>query len=226
MEDPVKDISDIIITLTTAPPSEQKAAIYKYYTPTASFAHPLCRTGSFNGSRWLILQIYRWYKILSPRIEPVVDSVAFDEPNLLLYVSLRQKFKIPVVPYYLAHVTLTTVLALTTDPDAYHAMSNPKEPDAPVSMVEHKRIAHGSDADRQGKKYYIQSQNDLYALSEWVKFILPWGIGVTTIVSLQIIATFWCVVGAVLGKPLTFLEENVFGGNAERFTSGTILGKD
>ncbi len=75
MEDPVHEIPSIIHALTQSPPSLQRQTIETYFTPTASLTHPFCRTGSFDGSRWLIWCIYRWYKILSPKIELQVESV-------------------------------------------------------------------------------------------------------------------------------------------------------
>lgn len=75
MEDPPAEIPSIIHRLTQSPPSLQRQTIESYFTPDASFTHPFCRTGSFDGSRWLIWCIYRWYKILSPRIELEVESV-------------------------------------------------------------------------------------------------------------------------------------------------------
>lgn len=71
----VAEIPRIIQTLCTAPPAAQRATIETYFTPTASFTHPFCRTGSFAGSIWLIIMIYRWYKILSPDIDVWIDSV-------------------------------------------------------------------------------------------------------------------------------------------------------
>ena len=92
MEDPPAEITQVIHLLTQSPPSLQQATIERYFTPDASFEHPVCRTGSFainpsfdlgplgpasyyTNSRWLIKCIYRWYKILSPKIEFEVDSV-------------------------------------------------------------------------------------------------------------------------------------------------------
>jgi len=72
---PETEIPQVIHLLTQSPPSTQRATLEKYFTPNASFTHPFCRTGSFEGSRWLIWCIYRWYKIMSPRIEMSVDSV-------------------------------------------------------------------------------------------------------------------------------------------------------
>ena len=92
MEDPVAEIPQIIHLLTQSPPSLQQLTIDRYFALDASFTHPFCRTGSFaldpsisigsygllsnyTNSRWLIKCIYRWYKILSPRIQLEVDSV-------------------------------------------------------------------------------------------------------------------------------------------------------
>lgn len=69
------EIPQVIHLLTQSPPSTQRKTLETYFTPSASFTHPFCRTGSFEGSRWLIWCIYRWYKIMSPKIEISVDSV-------------------------------------------------------------------------------------------------------------------------------------------------------
>ncbi|PSN64709.1 hypothetical protein BS50DRAFT_602288 [Corynespora cassiicola Philippines] len=116
MENPVKEISGVIHLLTQSPPSQQRETIETYFTPNASFTHPFCRTGSWQNSRFLIHSIYRWYKIMSPRIDITVQSVAFDKPNLLLYVTLHQTFRIWALPLYAAPVSLTTVLTLERHP--------------------------------------------------------------------------------------------------------------
>ena len=115
---PVRDIPLIIRSLCQTPPSIQEATLNHYFTPNASFTHPFCRTGSFEGSRWVIGCIYRWYKIMSPRIELNIDSIAYDEPNLLLYVSMHQVFRIWIIPGHATHVKLVTVLQLVRKPDA------------------------------------------------------------------------------------------------------------
>jgi hypothetical protein len=71
----VKEIPGVIHLLTQSPPSIQEEAIETYFTPNASFTHPFCRTGSWSNSRWLVGKIYRWYKIMSPRIDMSVQSV-------------------------------------------------------------------------------------------------------------------------------------------------------
>jgi len=71
----VAEIPAIIHTLCRASPADQQTALETYFTPTASFTHPFCRTGSGPYSRWLIKQIYRWYKILSPYIDISIYSV-------------------------------------------------------------------------------------------------------------------------------------------------------
>jgi hypothetical protein len=71
----VTEVSHVIRALVQSTPSVQRATIERYFTADASFTHPFCRTGSFNGSRWLIWCIYRWYKIMSPKIEIDIDSI-------------------------------------------------------------------------------------------------------------------------------------------------------
>ncbi|KAF1916370.1 hypothetical protein BDU57DRAFT_516448 [Ampelomyces quisqualis] len=173
MENPVKEIPGVIHLLTQSPPSIQHETIETYFTPNASFTHPFCRTGSWHESRWLIAAIYRWYKILSPRIDLDVQSVAFDEANLILYVQVSQIFRIWVVPFYYAPVQLTTVLHL--------------------------------QYDRGDNKYYIRSQNDLYQVDQWIRFVFPGG---WVLVHLwHFMASAFCLLGAWVLMPVTWVEE-------------------
>lgn len=76
MDNPVEEVTGVVHQLTQGSPDEQTEAINAYFTPNASFTHPFCRTGSFEGSRNLIHAIYKWYKILSPKISEMnVNSV-------------------------------------------------------------------------------------------------------------------------------------------------------
>jgi len=75
MENPTEDITQVVHTLCQGTPDQQTKAINTYFTPNASFTHPFCRTGSFDGSRNLIHAIYKWYKLLSPKIELNVNSI-------------------------------------------------------------------------------------------------------------------------------------------------------
>jgi len=180
MDDPVKEIPGVIQALTQTPPSVQRDTITRYFTPNASFTHPFCRTGSFYfsdklNSRSLIQSIYRWYKIMSPRIDLSVDSVAYDSQSLLLYAHISQVFRIWIVPFYSAPVSLVTVLQLIKD--------------------------------KKTQKYFIQSQNDLYQVNEFVRFF--WFGGFIFVGIWQLFATLFCLVGAVLLWPQTWLEERM-----------------
>lgn len=213
MEDPVHEISNVIHTLTQSPPSQQTACVETYFTPTASFTHPFCRTGSFGpeylphiggaslSSRWFILQIYKWYKILSPHIDLTVESVAFDAQHLLLYVSIHQIFKIQWVPFHKSDVRLTTVLKLAEDETRKAEIEE-------FSAKQAKKILKNDYAALQvpHKRYLIQSQNDLYQTNEFVKFVFFFG-GCSAIMAWQFFATFACVLGAFLMWPVTYLEE-------------------
>lgn len=176
MDDPIAEIRGIVHKLTQGSPRQQETAIKNYFTSDASFTHPFCRTGSFEGSRWLILQIFRWYKIMSPTIILNVNSVAYDEDKMILYVSISQIFSIWFVPLHKSAVDLTTVLQLVHKPGS--------------------------------RKYYIQSQNDLYQVDQFFQFFAPWGIGTAIIMFWHFCATYFCVILAFLGKPITSLMES------------------
>ena len=192
----VQQVEGVIRALTQTPPSIQRAAVEAYFTRDAAFTHPFCRTGSFDGSRFFIRAIYRWYKIMSPRIDLTVHSIgmtilrqprciialanselvspAYDPDHLVLYVNLSQIFRIWAIPFHSAHVNLTTVLHLT-----YFESSS---------------------------KYYINSQNDLYQVNEFVRFVWPGGL--LLVWFWQIVATLMCLVGAVFFWPISWLEEH------------------
>jgi len=209
MEDPVREIPHVISLLVESPPSLQQEAIDKYFTPNAQFTHPFCRTGSSPHSRYLLSRIYRWYKIMSPRISAKITSVSFDEQNMVLYVGLSQVFAIWAVPTHRSEVTLVTVLHLTKD---YHQQQDDAPP--PTSAP-NGSLTNGQGPDQNGLvkkkksggvKYYITSQNDLYQTDQFIKFVLPW---VSFLVPLwQLFSTLVCVVLSYLFYPITWFEEN------------------
>ncbi|KAK1759437.1 hypothetical protein QBC47DRAFT_371941 [Echria macrotheca] len=122
MDHPVKDIRGVIRSLCQGSPEEQQHAIAKYFVPSASFVHPFCRVPSFEGvrvpaignvdSRMLILNVYKWYKLLSPKIEVEIESAVFDQRTNTLYVTVSQVFSMWFLPFHAAPVKLVTVLTL------------------------------------------------------------------------------------------------------------------
>lgn len=68
----VKEVRNVIRSLTQGTPDEQQDAVYRYFLPGASFMHPFCRVPSFVGlkvpgtgeldSRALIVAILKWCK--------------------------------------------------------------------------------------------------------------------------------------------------------------------
>lgn len=215
MENPIKDISSIIHTLTQAPPTKQKDALEHYFTPDANFIHPFCTTGSWSvnilgyrlTSRWAILQIYQWYKLISPRIDLEVLSTAFDAEQLLLYVTIRQQFRLWMVPFYEADVKLTTVLQLATGDETGPTSVTKRVRKEPYSYAAVADPSLDSNGTSKRKLYYITEQNDLYQTSEWIKFLVPWGIGSTLMVLWQLFATFLSILGAFVFFPGTWLKE-------------------
>ncbi|PLN75689.1 hypothetical protein BDW42DRAFT_197632 [Aspergillus taichungensis] len=172
MENPVRDITNVIRQLTQGPPEIQSWAIDRYFTSDATFVHPFCRVWGKAGGRDGIKIIFQWYKIMSPEISLDVNSIAYDKEHLRLYVNISQVFSIWLVPFYRAPVTLTTVLDLTRDPGDGRPL-----PDA------------------NAQRYYIAKQEDLYQTSEFIKFVVPWG-GSSLVMLWQTLATLFCLVGA------------------------------
>ena len=163
--------------LCSTPPSVQAATLEKYFTPSAQFNHPFCRTLNTPNSRYQVARIYRWYKIMSPRVSAKVHSVSFDRTNNILYVGISQVFAIWAVPIHRADVSLVTVLHL-------------------VQEIE--------PASGKGK-WYIQSQNDLYQTDQFIRFALPHFAWV--FVLWQYFATLVCVVASYIFAPVTWWEE-------------------
>ncbi|KAN0105071.1 hypothetical protein V8E51_010816 [Hyaloscypha variabilis] len=122
MDHPKRQISHVIHLLTEGSPADQKDALDAYFLPDASFTHPLCRVPSFShislplfgeiNSRWVIWMIYRWYKILSPRIVLHVECDEFNQKSSILFVDIHQIFSLFFVPFYKSNVHLTTKLQL------------------------------------------------------------------------------------------------------------------
>lgn len=95
MENPVREVPGVIAALTQGNSDDQARVLEDYFLPDAYFVHPFCRVPSFRdfalpfpvpfftgspsrrtvNSRRLVLMIYEWYRILSPKIVFTIDSV-------------------------------------------------------------------------------------------------------------------------------------------------------
>lgn len=155
---------------------------------------------------------------------------------MILYVSIHQTFKMWLVPFYKAQASLVTVLHLTQDPEhqrhrgrqtQLQDVEQKENEPSKFGQAKQKKCADASDGSNSrgiGKKYYIQSQNDLYQTSEWIKFVVPFGVGVTLLMVWQFLSTILCTIGAIVGWPITWLEENGTRGSGERTESKEVLG--
>lgn len=106
-----------------------------------------------------------------------------DENNLKLYVTLHQTFAIWLIPFHVSPVTLTTVLNLTTDPGDGRNLIDGGKP-----------------------RYWISKQEDLYQVSEFVKFVAP-HIGHLLVFAFHLFATLFCILGTVVLAPILWLED-------------------
>ncbi|KAK1471982.1 hypothetical protein CABS01_04625 [Colletotrichum abscissum] len=196
-----KEIKTVIRDLVQGSPEKQQNALYSNFTEDASFTHPFCHVPSFGNiqipflftinSRWLVLMIYRWYRILSPNIEMEIESSVQDQKTNLLYVKMRQDFRLWFVPFYSAPVDFVVVLRLETR--TIDANGNPLP------------RGYGDDASvGTRQRQFIVSQEDHYQVGEWLKFIAPF-FGYWAWHAWTLLATAMCVVGAFFGYPLTLL---------------------
>ena len=120
--------------------------------------------------------------------------IAYDKRNLLLYVTISQTFAIFFIPFYRPHARLTTVLQLVELPPP---PLSPAPQTPPQSSL------------KPEPKYYILSQNDLYQVDQFVKFLSPLGLATLVVLVGQFFATFVCVLGALAGWPVSWVEENL-----------------
>ena len=134
------------------------------------------------------------------KIANILLCTAYDAQTLRLYVTMHQIFRLWAIPFFSAPVTLTTVLQLVPKP--YPTPHHPEKRDL----------------------YFIQSQNDLYQVNEWIKFISQLGLLSLFLYAWQIIATALCVLGAFLFWPVSWIEQNVIGGNYVRSLREAVKG--
>lgn len=203
----VREIGDVITTLTTGNPEEQETTLNTYFLRNAGLVHPFCRVPSFSkgaiplapnvDSLWVILAIYRWYRTLSPKIDISVDSAVFDQRTGKLYVAVRQTFVLWFVPLYRARVRLTTVLQLTQraswDAAETVAARNP--------ITEGREPAALAGPGQERARYLIASQEDLYQANDCIQFLLP-GLGPLLWTAWQLWAALMCLVGSLVLLPL------------------------
>lgn len=156
---------------------------------------------------------------MSPRIDIHIDGVAYDEKNLTLYINIHQVFRIWVIPFFNAPVSLVTVLKLVRYPTL------PPQPSysTPINPNEQNGSLHKTSSSEKSL-YYIQSQNDLYQVNEFFKFFSQFGILSGLLLIWQFVATVLCILGATIFWPVSWLEQNVIGGNKEKTISEAARG--
>ncbi|KAI4258065.1 MAG: hypothetical protein L6R42_005321 [Xanthoria sp. 1 TBL-2021] len=157
---------------------------------------------------------------MSPRIEITIDGVAYDEKNLTLYVNIHQVFRIWVIPFFKAPVSLVTVLKLVRYPPL------PRQPSYSTPISPNDTAINSSHRSTSSEKplYFIQSQNDLYQVNEFFNFFSQFGILSGLLLLCQFVATALCIVGATMFWPISWVEQNVIGGNREKSIGDAVRG--
>lgn len=262
MDDPVKQIEGVVRSLTQGSPNEQAAAVNRYFVPNAEFVQPFCRVPPFENvtipfvgevnSRQLILSIFRWYRIISPRIDLKVNTAQFDKAGNKLYVDISQRMALWFVPFYAANVNLVTVLHLvkteaqsrnnsynrqlanTERSNHGHGQLKPIQGGyelpsfAEVALAKKPLLSdksndsavrfdlaatNGADGDDQGeRRFMIAKQEDLYQMNEFIKFLVPFGIGNFLVTAWQLFATSLCLASTIVFFPFVWMLTH--GGNS------------
>lgn len=205
MENPEKDIHEVLEGLCKGNIQEQTATVTKYFLPDAAFEHPYCRVPSFSdtsllglstlNSRWVILMIYRLYRMLSPNIEFHVKSCVFDKANRILYLNLWQTFSVWFIPFYSARVHLVSVLTLQAVSKRSLVTGS-----SGTSLASYSNRS----ASSKGCLYFVKRQQDYYQLNDILKFISLWA-GSSGSAALQLFSSLVCALVASLCAPLYFL---------------------
>ena len=95
---------------------------------------------------------------------------------------------------------------------------------APVRLVTVLQLVAAPKAPAHKPSYLIAAQNDLYQVNEFVKFFSLLRVVWLFVLVWQFVATGFCVLGAGLLSPVSWVEENVVGGNRERGVREVVLG--
>ena len=202
MDDPPSEISDVIHKLCESPPDLQRETIETYFLPDAHFTHPFCYLPPSPSSRKLLLGIYQYYKILSPKVIVNIHEITYhpnphsDPDRALMYVHLCQWFRIGLLSwiYPWIEVSLVTKLKLERRGD----FGSPELEETSVASDGKTREMRKVT---KGGKWYIKSQEDLYQVNEWTKFSFPY-FGNKIIVWLMTLAVWGCTIQAALLVPL------------------------
>jgi hypothetical protein len=182
-------------------------------------------------SRDLIHSIFEWYRFMSPRIDLTVDSILMDEKKNTLYLAMHQRFALWIIPFYAARVHLVTVLDLVAEMEeqekpavpsgglpSYAQAAASRQPllsgrkDAAVTFdgnaVSAAVATPANQVDHEPqpkKKYYIAKQEDLYQVNEWIKFLVPFGIGNAIVSGYMLLVTLICAVGSLVTLPIVYV---------------------
>lgn len=179
MDDPVHEIAGVIRSLTQTSPSIQRETVNQYFTSNASFLHPFCRTGSFY-------------------LNDTINSRNLIQGIYRWYKIMSPQIDLEINSIAYDPKSLTIYAHITQD---FRIWTAPFYR-AHVNLVTVLQLVQ----EKKSQKYLIQSQNDLYQVNEFVRFFL---FGGWILVSLwQLTATIFCVIGAVVLWPQTWIEEN------------------
>ncbi|KZT01936.1 uncharacterized protein LAESUDRAFT_730632 [Laetiporus sulphureus 93-53] len=202
MEDPARDIEDVILSITSAVnPEAQKAAILRYFAPDASFRHPLCTVPSDADTPYPASQsspsFARWTQ-LSRKLSPTGIATASSRETILCvyqwYRTMSPRLKVEVRKVVWDEPRMEIYVDVV---QTFHIRWNPLPP-AQSRLITHLNLRKVSPRSQDARPLYvIVAQEDFYHPADLLAFVLPPLVPILHF--LLILGTWACVFGAWFG---------------------------
>ncbi|KAH9942800.1 hypothetical protein B0H21DRAFT_823926 [Amylocystis lapponica] len=150
MEDPVREIDQVVLLITAAVnPEIQNAAVARYYAPDAAFRHPSAPSTPAPAPA-AVLAVLHWYRVLSPHIAISVRRVTYNPDTRELFLDILQTFHIRWSPLQpsppgTSPVSLPHPLTPHQPPHPPHPPPGPRLHPPRLLIAEHEDFYHPDD---------------------------------------------------------------------------------
>ncbi|KAH9840853.1 uncharacterized protein C8Q71DRAFT_721308 [Rhodofomes roseus] len=229
MENPAAEIEDVILAITASlNPDVQRAAIYRYFAPDASFRHPLCTVPPSSKPATVYppsqaspvlhafpspLPFLRRLPAFVVRLLTPTGLATSSSRETILRVY--QWYRV-LSPHLRVHVNNVVYDAARNEIYAevvqrFHIRWNVLMPAAESRLITHITLRELPHAAPAGKPLYvIAAQEDFYHPEDLLAFVAP--LLVPLLLALLLLGTWACVLGASLGRAAGYWRVKRGGG--------------
>ncbi|KIJ47847.1 hypothetical protein M422DRAFT_28647 [Sphaerobolus stellatus SS14] len=121
MQDPEREIGNIVLQLTTSTDADkQQAAIDRYFTHDASLDHPVVKVNPSIDSRQSILHIFVFYRFGSSRSKLQVLDVVYNPDSMKIFVNISHEMSQFFNPFAPTHGNMLVQLDLVKRNKLYY----------------------------------------------------------------------------------------------------------